>query len=60
MQKDPIVEEVRSIRETIAKECNYDFTRMIQRGWRIQKQWKGNVVTKEELDRDRTDMKQNA
>lgn len=60
MQKDPIVEEVRTIRENIAKECKYDFARIMRRGRDVLKRWKGNVVTKEELDRERANLKQNA
>ena len=50
MWKDPIVEEVRAAREKIAAECGYDIRRILERGRRALKKWKGKVVTKEDLD----------
>jgi len=49
MFKDPIVEEVRRIREEIFAECDYDLQKLGQRGREIMKDWKGKVVTREEL-----------
>jgi len=53
MWKDPIVEEVRAIRQEIAEECGYDLHRVLERDREVLKQWKGKVVTKEELLRGR-------
>lgn len=49
MFKDPIVEEVRRIREEIFAECDYDLRKVSQRDREIMKDWKGKVVTREEL-----------
>jgi hypothetical protein len=53
MWKDPIVEEVRAIREKIFAECGYDIRKLIAREREILKRWKGKVVTKAELMRMR-------
>lgn len=53
MWKDPIVEEVRAARERIAAECGYDLKRILQRDADVLKRWKGKVVTKEELMKQR-------
>ena len=49
MVQDPIVAEVRAIREEIAAECDYDPHKIYLRGCEIARQWQGRVVTKEEL-----------
>jgi len=49
MFKDPIVEEVRQIREKIFAECDCDFKKLAKRNREIMKRWKGKVVTREEL-----------
>ena len=53
MWKDPIVEEVRKAREEIFAECDYDLKKLFLRCREWQRQWKGRVVTKAELDRQR-------
>ena len=53
MRKDPIVEEVRRIREEIFAECDYDLNKLMERGREVLKHWKGKVVTKADLDRMR-------
>jgi hypothetical protein len=53
MWKDPIVEEVRAIRKQIAAECDYDWRKILQRERETLKRWKGKVVTKQELMRER-------
>ena len=53
MPRDPIVAEVRRIREEIAAECGYDFKRFSQWISEVEKTWPGKVVTKEELLRGR-------
>jgi hypothetical protein len=46
---DPIVSEIRAVRERIAIECDCDFHKMCQRGEETLRHWKGRIVTKEEL-----------
>ena len=53
MWKAPIVEEVRAIREKIFAECGYDIRKLIEREREILKRWKGKVVTKEQLMKER-------
>ncbi|MBM4049934.1 MAG: hypothetical protein FJ279_32965 [Planctomycetes bacterium] len=53
MWKDPIVEEVRAARQKIAAECGYDLKKILERDREVLKQWKGKVVTKEELMKQR-------
>jgi len=50
---EPIVAEIRAIREQIAADCDYDFHKMCQRGEEVLRQWNGKIVNKEELDRSR-------
>ena len=57
MPKDPIVEEIRAIRERTAAECDFDFHKINQRGREILKHWRGKVVTREELFRSRKNRK---
>ena len=42
---DPIVEEVRRIREQIAKECDYDMHKLFELQKRVYDEWKGKKVT---------------
>ena len=53
MWKDPIVEEVRAVREKIAEECGYNVQRILERDREVLKEWKGKVVTKRELRKSR-------
>jgi hypothetical protein len=53
MSLEPIVAEIRAIREQIAADCDYDFHKMCQRGEELLHQWNGKIVNKEELDRSR-------
>ena len=53
MREDPIVAEVRAIRERIFAECDYDLHKLIERGRDILKTWPGKVVTKEQLQKER-------
>ena len=53
MRKDPIIEEVRKAREEIFAECDYDLTKLMLRNREFLKHWKGKVVTKADLDRQR-------
>jgi len=57
MPKDPIVEEIRAVRERIAAECHYDNRKIYERGCEVLKDWKGKVVTREEWFRDRAKRK---
>ena len=50
---EPIVAEIRAIREQIAAECDFDFHKMCQRGEEVLHQWNVKIVIKEELDRSR-------
>jgi hypothetical protein len=54
MWKDPIVEEVRKAREEIFAECDHDLTKLMQRGRRFLRRWKGKVVTKADLQQQRS------
>ncbi|HUT37511.1 MAG TPA: hypothetical protein VNE39_28790 [Planctomycetota bacterium] len=51
--KDPIVDEIHAIREQIAAECGYDLHRMMTRQREVLKRWKGKVVTKADLQKER-------
>jgi len=51
---DPIVEEVHRIREKLAAECGYDMHKMMERDREFLKKWKGKVVTKKDLQRERS------
>jgi hypothetical protein len=53
MSRDPIIEEVRTARERIAAECDYDMHKIYQRGCGILRRWKGKVVTHEQWLRSR-------
>jgi hypothetical protein len=46
---DPIVTEVREIREQIARECEFDMHKLFELQKRSCDQWKGKKVTSEEL-----------
>jgi hypothetical protein len=48
---DPIVQEVRAAREKIAKECDYDFHKILLHGQEIWESYKNRfkIITKEEL-----------
>ncbi|HEY4760362.1 MAG TPA: hypothetical protein VIH42_07275 [Thermoguttaceae bacterium] len=50
---DPIVQEVRSAREKIAAECNYDFDKIMEREKEVYERYKNQfkIVSKEELER---------
>ena len=49
MFKDPIVEEVRRIREELFAECDYDLHKLREKDRELMKRWKGKVITREEL-----------
>ncbi len=49
MWKDPVVEEVRAIREQIAAECDYDLHKIFEMQREVQRTWKGKTVRKEDL-----------
>ncbi len=46
MWKDPIVEEIHLVREKIAKECNYDLKKIVNRLRRKEKENRERVVSK--------------
>lgn len=47
MWKDPIVEELHTIREEIAKEHDYDLHKLVQSLRERQKQYKGRIVSRD-------------
>jgi hypothetical protein len=47
--KDPIVGEVRKIRETLAAECGFDLHRIALRQKRVGERWKGKKVSYDDL-----------
>jgi hypothetical protein len=49
--KDMIVEEVQAIRRKIVAECQNDPKRLLARERQVLRRWKGQVVTKDDLDR---------
>jgi hypothetical protein len=53
MLLDPIVAEIRAVRERIAAECDFDFHKICLHAEKTLQNWPGKIVTKEELDRDR-------
>lgn len=44
MVEDPIVEEIRKIRNDIAAESDFDMDKIYRRALEIQKNWKGKLV----------------
>jgi hypothetical protein len=46
MWKDPIVEEIHLVREKIAKECNYDLKKIMNRLRKKEKENRERVVSK--------------
>ena len=52
MLQDPIVTEIRAIREKIAADCEHDLHKIYLRGMDAMRRWQGRVVTEEELSRD--------
>jgi len=54
MWKDPIVEEIHAVREQIARECDYDLKRIMDRLRKRESEHTGRVVQKEELIMERT------
>lgn len=46
MWKDPIVEEIHTIREQIAQECDYDLKQIVARLRKQEKEHIGRVVHK--------------
>ena len=53
MWKDPIVEEIHSIRRQIAEECNYDLDRIIGRLREKEEKHKNRIVLPRKPVRDR-------
>jgi len=49
MWKDPIVEEIHAIREQIARECNYDLKRIMERLRKKEKEHTKRVIHREDL-----------
>lgn len=49
MWKDPIVAEVRAIREQIAAECNYDLHKLFEMQREVERTWQGTIVRREDL-----------
>jgi hypothetical protein len=52
MWRDPIVEEIHSIREQIARECNYDIKQIIARLRVKEEEHKDRLVYKEDVTID--------
>ena len=46
--KDPVVEELHEIRLRMAKECDFDFGRLVEKEREFFRQWKGKKVSHEE------------
>jgi len=53
MFNDPIVQEVRTPREKIAAECNYEVDKLMEREKEVFERYKDQfkIVSKEEMDR---------
>lgn len=49
MWRDPIVEEIHAIREQIARECEYDLRKIVDRLKSKEARGTGRVVQKEDL-----------
>lgn len=45
MNDDPIVAEVRRIREDLARECDFDIGKLLEKDREFFRQWKGKKVT---------------
>jgi hypothetical protein len=56
MWKDPIVEEIRAVREQIARECHYDIGEIMAYLRKRQEANADRVVTKEDVARRRADL----
>ena len=46
MNDDPIVTEVRRIREQLARECDFDIGKLLEKDREFFRNWKGKKVTK--------------
>ena len=46
MSDDPIVDEVRRIREQLARECDFDIGKLLAKDRDFFRRWKGKKVTK--------------
>ena len=45
MSDDPIVTEVRRIREQLARECDFDIGKLLEKDREFFRRWKGKKVT---------------
>jgi hypothetical protein len=57
MWRDPVVAEVRKIREQLFAECGYDLRRLAERDRELQKASGRKLVTRADLDRERAKAK---
>ncbi len=57
MWRDPVVAEVRKIREQLFAECGYDLHRLGEKDRELQKASGRKLVTKADLDRERAEAK---
>ena len=46
--KDPMVEELHEIRLQMARECDFDFNRLVEKEREFFRQWRGKKVSHEE------------
>ncbi len=53
MWEDPIVKEIHVIRENIARECNYDMKRIIEKLKTYQEKYKNRLVIKSDKSENR-------
>jgi hypothetical protein len=50
MSKDPIIAEVRRVRESIFSECEQDMDKLFQRVKRLEQKHPQRLITKSQLD----------
>ena len=53
MYDDPIVKEIRKIREQISTECDFDMEKIHKRASEISKKYKERIVTIQDLENKR-------
>ncbi len=50
MPRDPVISEVRAAREQIARECDYESGKLMERARAIVREWKGQILSRKDLE----------
>ena len=56
MYDDPIVKEIRKIREEISAECDFDMEKIHKRAFEISNKYKERIVTIHDLERKKEEL----